>query len=276
MTDNYPTRKEATGRFIIRKEPTSYSQYFPLYNQYGYGLLKGYFSKREIEECQLSCHSAKGLVTNEPGQQVIRSVTGVHLNEPFKSLATHDSLVSLIRRMLGSEIYIHQSRINYKEAISGSGWAWHSDFETWHAQDGMPTMRCLTAMIPLTENTNCNGSLMVIPKSHELFYACKKEEEVSAEDNFAYQKEGVPDRAAILKFFEHSNDSIDMITCSPGDLFLFDCNTIHVSTQNLSSKPRTNLFFVYNSIENKLVDPFTASKPRPEEMGTRETLEVIH
>ena len=199
----------------------------------------------------------------------------MHHVEPFRFLSSYAPLVELVTEILGPQIYIHQSRLNFKEGLTGSGWAWHSDFETWHAQDGMPGTRCLSAMIPLTENNECNGSLMVIPGSHKHFYSCKKEEERSAEENFAYQKEGVPPNEAIMKFFELSNGEIEMIKCSPGDLVIFDCNTIHVSTQNLTSKPRTNLFFVYNHISNKLVEPFSASKPRPEEMGSRINLEVL-
>jgi len=155
--------------------------------------------------------------------------------------------------------------------LVGTGWYWHSEFETWHAQDGMPDMRCLSAMIPLTRNTECNGSLMVLPKSHLYFWSSKKsEKEYSAEENYSDQKEGVPDNDAILKLFKLTNSDVKMIKCNPTDLVLFDCNLMHVSTQNLSKSDRANLFIVFNSIENKLQDAFSYNFNRPNELGNRE------
>lgn len=272
MIDNYPTRKEPEGRFITRAEPVSYSGY-EHYASNGYEIIRGFFDKEIIAECLK--HEASGLVTSEPGIKAVRSRTGVHHTEPFKSIYRDSVLLSTIKGILGGPVYLHQSRINYKSSIGANGWHWHSDFETWHSQDGMPGMRCLTAMIPLTENTNCNGSLMVIPQSHELFYSCKKEKTVSAEENFADQKEGVPDLPAIQEFFNHSGGRVEMVTCQPGDLVLFDCNIIHGSTQNMTPLPRTNLFFVYNSIENQLQEPFSTNQHRPEEMGTTKIAEIL-
>lgn len=54
------------------------------------------------------------------------------------------------RQILGSEVYIHQSRVNYKPGYGGTGFYWHSDFETWHSEDGMPRMRALSVSIALT------------------------------------------------------------------------------------------------------------------------------
>jgi ectoine hydroxylase len=276
MKDIYPTRKSDNGYFIERSEPVVYtdSLLYQSYERMGYIHIKDFFSIDSIQSCLHS--KAEGFVTKEPLEgSVIRTHTGVHKFNPYDLLAKDEDLLQLVKGILGDKLYIHQSRINYKTALTGSGWIWHSDFETWHAQDGMPSMRCLSAMIPLTENTECNGSLMVIPGSHLHFYSCKKEAEVSAEENFAYQKEGVPPNDAIMEFFKRSSDKIDMVKCNPGDLVLFDCNLMHVSTQNLTSKPRTNLFFVYNHISNKLVEPFSASKPRPEEMGSRINIEIL-
>jgi ectoine hydroxylase len=39
---------------------------------------------------------------------------------------------------------------------------------------------------------------------------------------------------------------------------------MHGSPDNISPYDRTNSFFVYNSVENKPVKPFGASKPRAE------------
>jgi ectoine hydroxylase len=53
-------------------------------------------------------------------------------------------------------------------------------------------------------------------------------------------------------------------------VILFDCNTMHASGVNLSPAPRSNAFFVYNSIENQVGPPFGPIAPRPEFLASRE------
>lgn len=50
-------------------------------------------------------------------------------------------LLNVARQILGSEVYIHQFRANMKPGFLGKEFYWHSDFETWHVEDGMPSMR---------------------------------------------------------------------------------------------------------------------------------------
>lgn len=278
-TDNYPTRLHSQGKFIKRKEPVAYERpLFFSHNQWqsylsnGFLIIKDFFDHKEIASCLLASDSVNGFITNEPKLKAIRAKTGIHEQQPFKSVIENEKLLMITRSLVGSPIYIHQSRINYKAGLGANGWYWHSDFETWHAQDGMPSMRCVSAMIPLTDNTMCNGSLMLVPGSHKMFYSCKKETQVSAEENFADQKEGVPDEKALKKFLK--NDPV-MAIAKPGDLILFDCNTIHVSNPNMTNSARTNLFAVYNSIENKLQRPFSTNKHRPESMGTTKINKVL-
>src|SRR3546814_17551354 len=69
-------------------------------------------------------------------------------------------------------VYIHQSRLNYKPGFKGKEFYWHSDFETWHVEDGMPRMRALSMSVLLAENTPHNGPLMLIPGSHQPYLTC--------------------------------------------------------------------------------------------------------
>ena len=78
----------------------------------------------------------------------------------------------MAEQLLGSRVYVHQSRINYKSGFDGKEFYWHSDFETWHAEDGLPRMRAVSASIALSDNTPLNGPLMLIPGSHRHFVAC--------------------------------------------------------------------------------------------------------
>ncbi len=77
------------------------------------------------------------------------------------------------RQILGSDVYVHQSRINVKPGFGATGFYWHSDFETWHAEDGLPNMRTVSVSIALTENFDTNGGLMIMPGSHKSFSAAR-------------------------------------------------------------------------------------------------------
>jgi ectoine hydroxylase len=59
------------------------------------------------------------------------------------------------------------------------------------------------------------------------------------------------------------------ILCEAGDAVFFDCNLLHRSDRNESGDSRTNLFVVFNRADNQLTSPFSASKPRPIQMGSR-------
>lgn len=284
--DKYTTRTREKQVIIDRECKTFYGESKALskeqavhYEENGYIVLKGFFDKDKIKALKSKTDSIfnrcdSGFVTvDEPTSKVIRSALGVHESEVFNGLITKSSLPDISKEILGGDTYVHQSRINFKQGMESIGWSWHSDFETWHSQDGMPLMRCFTAMIPIDSNTASNGALMVIPKSHKKYVSCPKPNAHSdASSNFADQKEGLPDKTAIDILSGSSNKNIKMLECDEGDLVLFDCNLMHVSGANVSSVKRTNLFFVINSVDNMLEQPYIGVKPRPEEMGARERI----
>ncbi len=109
----------------------------------------------------------------EPKTQQVRSVFEVHkISDVFADLVRDERVAGTARRILGSDVYVHQSRINVKPGFGASGFYWHSDFETWHAEDGLPRMRTVSVSIALTENHDTNGSLMIMPGSHRTFIGC--------------------------------------------------------------------------------------------------------
>lgn len=208
----------------------------------------------------------------EPESQAVRSVFAVHkLSSVFGRLASHPHLLEVARHLLGSEVYIHQSRINYKPGFVGKEFYWHSDFETWHTEDGMPRMRALSCSIALTENNEHNGPLMVIPGSHRTFVSCAGE---TPEDNFKQslrrQEVGVPDTQSLTWLAEVGG--IVAPKGPAGSVLFFECNLMHGSSSNISPWPRSNVFIVYNSMENPLAEPYCGRAPRPEYIASREMI----
>src|SRR5712664_4244842 len=58
----------------------------------------------------------------EPKSQEIRSVFEVHkLSEVFAGLVRDTRLLDYARRILGSDVYVHQSRVNVKPGFGASG-----------------------------------------------------------------------------------------------------------------------------------------------------------
>ncbi|MDH6227567.1 ectoine hydroxylase [Streptomyces sp. MJP52] len=206
----------------------------------------------------------------EPRTQEIRSVFEVHrISELFAGLVADERVVGRARQILGSDVYVHQSRINVKPGFGASGFYWHSDFETWHAEDGLPNMRTVSVSIALTENFDTNGGLMIMPGSHKTFLGCAG---ATPKDNYKkslqMQDAGTPSDEALTALA--GQHGIKLFTGRAGSATWFDCNCMHGSGDNITPFPRSNVFIVFNSVENAAVDPFAAPVRRPEFLGARD------
>ncbi|MFD1659774.1 ectoine hydroxylase [Streptomyces caeni] len=206
----------------------------------------------------------------EPRSKEIRSVFEVHrISEVFARLVHDERVLGRARQILGSDVYVHQSRINIKPGFGASGFYWHSDFETWHAEDGMPRMRAVSVSIALTENYDTNGGLMIMPGSHKTFLGCAG---ATPEDNYKkslqMQDAGTPSDEALTAMA--SRYGIRLFTGRAGSATWFDCNCMHGSGDNITPFPRSNVFIVFNSVENAAVEPFAAPVRRPTFIGARD------
>jgi ectoine hydroxylase len=203
------------------------------------------------------------VVTENSGEQ-LRSIFDVHrLSDPIAALAADPRLAGRARQILGSEVYIHQSRINYMPGFHGSGFYWHSDFETWHAEDGMPTPRAVSISVALAENYPFNGGLMLLPGSHHTFLPCIGPTPPGHyRHSLAAQHVGVPTEDDITHLAHQCG--IQQVTGPAGDAVIFDANLMHASGNNITPHPRANLFLVFNSTANRLQAPFAATETRPE------------
>tara|TARA_R110002111_G_scaffold260364_1_gene331626 strand:+ start:3792 stop:4742 length:951 start_codon:yes stop_codon:yes gene_type:complete len=293
--DPYPTRLREYRAPLPRKDPIVHARNQrrwegPLdevtlsrYERDGFLWFDGFFSRDRIEpffeELKEMAKDEELMrseqVIKDPNSGAIRSVFGMHqLSKRFDRLTRDPRILGMVRQLLGSEVYIHQSRINDKYGFQGSGFDWHSDFETWHAEDGMPRMRAVSASLMLTDNSEFNGPLMLIPGSHRQFVPCMGETpEMNWLESLKAQKIGVPDKDALARLAEHGG--IQAPKGPAGSLLLFECNTLHASNENMSPWPRCNLFFVYNSVDNALEEPYAAPSRRPEFLATRKDIEPL-
>ncbi len=242
----------------------------------GFIALSGWLDEAEVEAALADAESLarqrRGTeeVVCEPDSDVVRSVFRVHEGgSVIPGLARMQRLAGVARQILGSDVYIHQSRVNYKPPLDGREFFWHSDFETWHIEDGMPRMRAVSASISLNGSNEFNGPLMLIPGSHRTYVRTVGETpDEHYKTSLRRQEIGVPNREALTQLVEAGG--IQAPKGPPGSVVFFDCNTMHGSVGNLSPFPRTNLFFVFNSMENPLVDPFGGKPPRPAHIANRD------
>ena len=288
MQDIYPSRRAPEPQLLPRHDPVAYQTWragAPLsaeqierFDSDGYLVLEDVFEPPELEALQqetgrlLADPSSldEDTIITERGSDEVRSIFAIHeQSRLMKRLAADRRLAGVASFLLDDEVYLHQTRLNYKPGFRGKEFYWHSDFETWHVEDGMPRMRALSMSVLLAENTANNGPLMVIPGSHRVYVTCVGE---TPEDHYRMslkkQEYGVPDEQSLTEL-AHKN-GIVAPTGQPGSVVLFDCNMMHGSNGNITPFPRSNAFLVYNAVSNRLVAPFGAATPRPDFIAARE------
>lgn len=286
--DLYPSRNGSPPAMLERLDPVVYARDWssgPLsreqvyqYDRDGFLILDNLFSaddigtfQREVERLRNDPELRTDPATiTEQGSNDVRSIFRVHHSSPVFAALSHDPRLQQVARfLLDDEVYIHQSRVNYKPGLRGKEFYWHSDFETWHVEDGMPRMRALSMSITLTDNFAWNGSLMLIPGSQRFYVSCSGE---TPPDHFksSLQKQelGIPDDDSLQELARHGR--IVTATGKPGSVIVFDCNTMHGSNGNITPFPRSNVFFVFNAVSNRVGKPFGNQPPRPDYICSRD------
>jgi ectoine hydroxylase len=280
MKDLYPSRGNEE-KIIKRVDKTVYSQEkigkysldekeLEIYEKDGFIIIPEVFSQKEIKKFAKELKLIeldeklwkKEEFISEPNDNKLRTIFNQHLfSKVYKKLSKDPRILNKVMQILGSDVYIHHGRINVKRAYQGKSFPWHSDFETWHSEDGLPNCRCLSAWLMLTDNTQFNGPLYLIKESHKKFVSCKG---ITPKDNYKKslkkQEYGVPSINAIKQLSK--NDKLVSAIGKAGTLVLHDGNILHGSADNISPEDRTNIFFVYNSVKNTPVKPFSSKSPR--------------
>ncbi|MDA3628556.1 ectoine hydroxylase [Saccharopolyspora sp. WRP15-2] len=287
IQDRYPTRVGTSPAPIDRVDPTVWPgvdagpaspEELRAHEIKGFHVVEGMLSPAEVQTYWQELERltsdprvrADERTIVERSSDEVRSIFEVHrMSELIAELARDPRVLDRARQILGSDVYVHQSRINYMPGYRGTGFYWHSDFETWHAEDGLPAMRAVSISIALTDNYPFNGGLMIMPGSHRTFVPCAGE---TPEDNYKSslkeQRVGVPAEDDITQLaYEHG---VEQFTGPAGSALWFDSNCMHASSNNITPYPRSNIFLVFNSVENAPADPFAAPEPRPSFIASRD------
>lgn len=282
--DRYPSRQGTDGHITDRTDPVLWGDFAgPLttdqraaFEADGYLQLNGVLSADEVADLNVALDelAADPVVRGQERSIIeldsdeVRSVFEVHKDGPFGELCADRRLADVARQLLADDVYIHQSRVNLKPGFRGSEFYWHSDFETWHTEDGMPAMRAVSCSVSLTDNDHLNGPLMIIAGSHKLFVSCPGETPPDHHRNSLRRQEiGVPPDEHLTELVERGE--IRDCVGPAGSVTFFDCNAMHGSNGNITPMDRRNAFYVFNSMENALVEPFSAPSRRPNHIASR-------
>lgn len=292
-TDYYRSRVATPMALIPRVEPVVYArgsyaqalsaEQLRSYEENGFLVMHDVFDAAEVQRYKQELQRLLQLpelvgqpdTITEPGSDAIRSLFKVHeRSELVRNLIQDPRLLQVARQILGSEVYLHQSRANFKPGFTGKAFYWHSDFETWHVEDGMPSMRALSCSVLLTDNNACNGSLMLVPGSHRYFVPCLGETpEQHHKQSLKKQEYGVPSQEHLTQLVDEGG--LVTVEAKAGSVIFFDCNTMHGSANNISPWARSNLFMVFNSVDNALQSPKYGLEPRPDFLGHRGAITPI-
>lgn len=293
QADLYPSRQHNHPSWQKRLDPVVYckdehnaplsTEQLSRFQRDGFLVLENVFSAEEValfkNELERMSQDPDVLQSpaaiREPDNGALRSVFAIHRsNALFSRVARDERTAGLVRYLLDGDIYVHQSRLNFKPGFKGQEFFWHSDFETWHTEDGLTRMRTISCSILLTDNYPWNGPLMLIPGSHWHYISCVGETpENHYQKSLRRQEFGIPDENSLRQLVDRYG--IEQATGPAGSIVLFDCNTLHGSGSNIAPSPRSNLFFVYNHVDNRPTVPFDGMPPRPEFVAERGTIEPL-
>ena len=177
---------------------------------------------------------------------VVRTNFAAHMySKPFAKLGRHPRMIEPVRQIFGDDLYMHQFKINGKQAFDGDVWQWHQDYGTWKNDDLMPEARAMNVAIFLDEVGEFNGPLMFIPGSH---------------------KQGVLDArhdtsTTSYPLWTITNDVIrDLVDKGgivapkgpPGSMILFHGCLVHASTSNLSPWNRVAVYLSLCAVDNHI------------------------
>ena len=161
----------------------------------------------------------------------------------FEALVRIDRILEPIRQLLDGEVYLYQSRLNAKpRGDQGAAWQWHQDFPSWY-HDGIPAPRLATALIFVSDVTQDNAPLTIIPRGHR-----QQEDYFYETEQTGYALHSLTPDALDKLTTEHPPVPL---TGAAGTVVFFDCLLPHCSGASRTDSPRNLMFQVYNRDDNR-------------------------
>jgi len=222
------------------------------YRRDGFLIFPGLFSEDEIaalraETARLSQLDAETVIREKTGG--VRSIFRVHEEDgatrspAFRALVHSPRVLRPVQQALETdEVYIYHTKINTKPAIEGTVWMWHQDYGSWK-RDGCPRPDMGTFAVMMTDSTEMNGALYVVPGSHK-----RGRIEPYYDESTSYKFWAVP-KKEIVEVLKSSPPPV-AITGPAGTCAVFHCNLLHASGHNLGAEDRWHIYISFNACAN--------------------------
>jgi ectoine hydroxylase len=285
--DLYPTRGDE--EFLCeRKDPVIYGQdgdgcrrhlsdsEMSSYEKNGFVIVPNVFSKHEIASLNSDLahlRRSKGrekkrhLRTDIPAGESESLFAPDKTSAVFHDLAREPRVLDRVHQILGTPAYLHRARIHVDAGANGTAYPWHSEFETWHAEDGVPRMHGVEAWLMLSPSNPMNGALQMLAKSHYIYAACRAQKRAlgaplpnDKDRTAAIPARPSPETLTRLLYF----GALARAYGEPGTLVLCDSNLMYASAKGSNGNRRMTAMFSYNSMENLPIgQPFAGDTLRP-------------
>ena len=199
------------------------------FHELGFAVIPSLLPKDDVDALRAAAESlvaARGatVIDEEHAPEIPKMVFGAHLvHDTFARVPRHPYLLHLVEQVLGGPVHVFQSRLNVKTEFSGSGWAWHQDYNQWYRMDGMRTPRAAIVGVFLDDVNACNGPLMMIPRSQRRGHI------------FVPDMMDIP--AGVVRDAANEHGIVPLMG-PPGTVIVFDSLIIHGSAPNVSPWPR--------------------------------------
>lgn len=228
------------------------------YEQNGFTIIPNFLTLEELVELQqtishIENNPSIGKFIYEKDGITMRSLMSYHDNEPvLKKYTRLPKILNITKEIIGSPIYVSQSKINKKKPQKGKKWDIHRGFTFWHLLDAMPEAYMISVFIFVTDQTIENGAIYALAGSHKEV----NKEQLKDESLLLGSRE--QDTAANLSiqikkdYIEQYTSQYEKVylTGKAGDLLLMHPLLLHASDSNESDASRDLMITVYNSIDN--------------------------
>ena len=216
----------------------------------GYLFFPGLFTAEEIkvltDEVPALYAQRRPENVREKSGEAVRTNFAAHLySAPFARLARHPRMVEPVKQLFGEDVYMHQFKINGKQAFDGDLWQWHQDYGTWRNDDQMPEARAMNVAIFLDGVNEFNGPLMFIPCSHKLGVLDAEHDTLTT----SYPLWTVSNEV-IKKLVQRGG--IAAPKGPAGSMILFHGCLVHASGSNLSPWNRVSVYLSLCAVSNHI------------------------
>ncbi|MDO3628383.1 phytanoyl-CoA dioxygenase family protein [Mucilaginibacter sp. BT774] len=229
------------------------------FNDQGYLLIKGFFSKEETDKMFGEAIADDAMqknaldVNDKSGKKSRLSLWFTPGDDVFGYMTRSARMTQAVGKLLGAGAPIchFHSKLMQKEPKVGGAWEWHQDYGYWYKNQFMFPDQLISVMLALTPANKENGCLQVIKGSHKLG---------RVNHGFAGEQVG-----ADMVMVNNALKTMELVYCElqPGDALFFHSNLLHRSEANLSDYPRWSIISCYSLQSNLAYNETSTSWKTP-------------